>query len=115
MDKVNVLDTTPVRNARVLTEWDGDCAVLAYPRFKRAWMRRLLLPKGMSPYIRVRLEEHGTAVWKFIDGRHSVAEIVDLLATHFEGEEGYASRITTYLMQLQKDGFVRLLLRANPG
>ncbi len=29
-----------------------------------------LLPKGMSPDIHVRLEEHGTAVWNLIDGHH---------------------------------------------
>lgn len=114
MDKVNLLETVPVRNAQVVTEWEDGCAVLAYPRFKRAWVRRLFLPKGMSPFIRVRLEEHGTAVWNLIDGRRTVAEMLDLLAGHFAGDETYASRVTAYLMQLQKDGFIRLLASAHP-
>lgn len=108
-EKVNLLDTVPVRSAQVVTEWEEACVVLAYPRFKQAWMRRILLPKGMSPFIRIRLEEHGTAVWNLIDGQRTVAEILELLAAHFEGEEGYASRVTAYLMQLQKDGFIRFL------
>lgn len=82
---------------------------MAYPRFKRAWMRRFFLPKGMSPDIHVRLEEHGTAVWSLIDGRRNVAEILALLAAHFEEDENYESRVATYLMQLQRDGFIRLL------
>lgn len=105
----NLLETVPVRSEHIRTEWEGACAVLAYPRFKRAWMRRFFLPKGMSPDIHVRLEEHGTAVWSLIDGRRNVAEILALLAAHFEGDENYESRVATYLMQLQRDGFIRFL------
>lgn len=109
LPKYNLLDAVPVRSTHVVTEWEDECVVLAYPRFKRAWVRRFFLPKGMSPFIRVRLEEHGTAVWNLIDGRRRVSEIVLLLSEHFGGEAGYASRVTTYLMQLQRDGFIRLL------
>lgn len=59
--KVSLLDAVPVRCGHITTEWEGECAVLAYPRFKYEWMRRFLLPKGMSPDIHVRLEEHGTS------------------------------------------------------
>lgn len=107
-EKVSLLDAIPVRCDHITTEWEGDCAVIAFPRFKYEWMRRVLLPKGMSPDIRVRLEEHGTAVWKLIDGQRTVQEIISLLAEHFPSEEDYASRITKYVMQLQKDGFVKL-------
>ena len=106
--KVNLFDAVPVRVGHVKTEWEDECVVLAFPRFKRAWTRRLFLPKGMSPDIHVPLEEHGTAVWQSIDGQRTVRDIVELLAGHFQGEEGYESRIASYLLQLQKDGFVRL-------
>ena len=55
--KVSLLDAIPVRCDHILTEWEGDYAVISYPRFKYEWMRRLLLPKSMSPDIHVRLEE----------------------------------------------------------
>lgn len=109
--KVNLLDATPVRAERIKTEWEGEYIVLAYPRFKHKWMRRFLLPKGMSPDIHVKLEEHGTAIWEVIDGKHTVQEIILLLAGHFKEEENYASRITLYLMQLRKDGFIQLKIR----
>ena len=54
--KVSLLDAVPVRCGHITTEWEGECAVLAYPRFKYEWMRRFLLPKGMSPDIHVRLD-----------------------------------------------------------
>lgn len=107
--KISLLDAVPVRCGHITTEWEGECAVLAYPRFKYEWMRRFLLPKGMSPDIHVKLEEHGTAVWALIDGQRTVREIVALLAEHFEGEENYGERVSTYVMQLQKDGFLQLM------
>ena len=105
------MDTVPVRNGQVNTEWEDGCAVLVFLRFKRvhAWHR--LLPKSLSPWLHVRLEAHGTAVWNLIDGRRTVREIVDLLDSHFQGEANYPSRVTAYLAQLQKDGFIHLLVR----
>lgn len=109
--KVSLLDAVPVRCGHITTEREGEHVVLAYPRFKYEWMRRFLLPKGMSPDIHVKLEEHGTAVWNLIDGHRTVREIISLLAAHFEGEDNYASRVTTYVMQLGKDGFIQLTIQ----
>nr|WP_302831953.1 PqqD family protein [uncultured Bacteroides sp.] len=109
--KINLLEVVPVQCGHITTEWEGECAVLAFPRFKYEWMRRFLLPKGMSPDIHVRLEEHGSAVWRLIDGQRTVQEIISLLAEPFKDEENYPSRIATYVMQLQKDGFVQLKLK----
>ena len=108
--KVSLLDAVPVRCSYITTEWEGECAVLAYPRFKYKWMRRFLLPKGMSPDIRVRLEEYGTAVWNLIDGHHTVREIITLLAPHFGEDKNYGPRVTAYLMQLRKDRFIQLTI-----
>lgn len=109
--KVSLLDAVPVRCGHITSEWEGESIVLTYPRFKYDWMRRFLLPKGMSPDIRVTLEGHGTAVWNLIDGQRTVQEIISLLAEHFEGEANYASRITAYIMQLRKDRFIQLRVR----
>ncbi len=104
--KEHILDIVPCRRQDILTEKEGDRVVIAYPRFRHAWMQKFLLPKGMSPYIRVRLEQHGSVVWENIDGRSTVQEILDRLAGHFESEANYDARIITYLYQLEKDGFI---------
>ena len=64
--KVNLLDTVPVQCGHITTEWEGEYAILSFPRFKYDWMRRFLLPKSMSADIHVKLEEHGMAFdrWK---------------------------------------------------
>ena len=106
-EKINVLNVVPVRRDHILFETGADgCVVLAYPRFKKAWMQKWLLPKRMSPYIHVPLEAHGTAVWNAIDGKSTVGEIVQALSEHFKDEEEYEIRVITYLMQLRKDGFI---------
>ena len=107
-EKVNLLDVVPVQCGHITTEWEGECAVLCFSRFKYEWMRRFLLPKGMSADIHVKLEEHGTAVWRLIDGQRTVQEIISLLAGHFRDDDNYPFRVTKYIMQLQKDGFIQL-------
>lgn len=106
--KISLLDAIPVQCEHITTEWEEDCVVLAFPRFKHEWMRRFLLPKGMSPDIHVRLEESGTVVWRLIDGQRTVQDIISQLADYFQQDENYPSRIATYVMQLQKDGFIQL-------
>ena len=117
--KVSLLDAVPVRCGHITTEWEGECAVLAYPRFKYEWMRRFLLPKGMSPDIHVRLEEHGTAVWNLIDGHRTVREIkfwtLDKIETRIAGvpdkDNVYfvkmKDKTVAPLMELTEDGIVR--------
>ena len=109
-NKVNLLDTVPVRSEQIKTEWEDGCAVLVFPRFKRVRTWHRLLPKLLPLLLHVRLEEHGTAVWNLIDGRRTVREIVELLDSHFQGETNYPTRVTAYMAQLQKDGFIRLMI-----
>lgn len=113
-EKTNLLDVIPFRRSHITTGLEGDCIVIAFPRFRFKWMRRWLLPKGMSPDIHVRLEEHGTAVFEQIDGQRTVREIIEKLAVHFHGEANYESRVTTYLYQLQKDRFIGFRLPCQP-
>lgn len=106
-EKTNLLDVIPFRSAHITTEKEGDCIVIAFPRFTHAWMRRFLLPKGMSADIHVTLEKHGTAIWELIDGKRTVGEIIEKLVAHFPEEVNYESRIIAYMYQLQKDRFIQ--------
>ena len=56
----------------------------------------------------ITVEREGeTVVWELIDGKRTVREIIEKLADHFQNEAGYESRVSTYLYQLQKDGFIK--------
>ena len=106
-EKINLLDVIPCRSEHITVEREGETIVLSFPRFKYTWMQRFLVPKGMSKELHVHLEEHGTVVWELIDGKQTVREIIEKLAVHFQNEAGYESRVSTYLYQLQKDGFIK--------
>lgn len=109
-EKINLLEVIPCRAAHISTMKEGEEVILSFPRFKKGWMNRYLLPKGMKKEICVRLEGHGTAVWEMIDGKRSVREIIEELAEHFQNEPEYESRVTHYLMQLHKDGFIKWMM-----
>jgi hypothetical protein len=103
----NLFDLVPVISEHITTENEGELSVIAFPRFRSKFMRKYFVPKNKSAVIRICLEEHGTAVWKLIDGKRTVREISEALAEHFNHEENYEYRITTYLSQLQKQGFIK--------
>ena len=70
-------------------------------------MQKYFVLKSKSPIIRIRMEEHGTAVWELINGERSIKEISDNLAGHFNYEENYEYRIAAYISQLYKQGFIK--------
>lgn len=111
-EKINLLEVVPCRGEQMTTVKEGEEIILSFPRFRHAWMNRYLLPKGMPREIRVRLEAHGTAIWELIDGKRTVGEIIEKLADHFHGEADYESRVSTYISQLHKDGFIKLTMIA---
>ncbi len=106
-EKVNLFDVIPYISEHVTTEKDGELSVIALPRFRNKFMQKFFVPKGKSSNIHIKLEEHGTAVWNLIDGQRTVKEITDLLAEHFNNEENYQYRITTYITQLFTNGFIK--------
>ncbi|MDR2475891.1 MAG: PqqD family protein [Bacteroidales bacterium] len=103
----NFFDSTPVVSKHITTEMENGCAVIVFPRFRSKFMQRHFVPKNKSPYIRIRLEKHGTAVWNLIDGKRSVRNISEALAGHFNSEANYEYRVAAYLKQLQRQGFVQ--------
>jgi len=109
-DKINLFDAIPFISEHITTEKEGELSVIAFPRFRSNFMQKYFTLKSKSPLIRIRLEEHGTVVWDLIDGKRTVQDIVDLLADHFNHEENYEYRITIYIAQLQKQGFIKYKL-----
>lgn len=105
---INLFDLVPVISEHITTEKEGELSVMAFPRFRSKFMQKYFVLKRKSAIIRIRLEEHGTAVWDLIDGRRTVRDIADSLAEHFQHEPNYEYRITAYLEQLHKQGFIRL-------
>ena len=105
--KQNLFDLIPIISEHIGTEQEGEFSVITFPRFRNKFMQKYFVPKNKSKTIRIRLEEHGTAVWNLIDGQRSIKEISDLLAEHFQHEENYEYRVAAYFTQLYRQGFVK--------
>jgi hypothetical protein len=105
----NLFDMIPVISEHITTEYEGELAVIAFPRFRSKFMQKYFVPRNRSPIIRIRMDQHGTAVWNLIDGKRTAGEIVKMLEEHFQSEENYAYRIASHIQQLQRQGFVNLM------
>jgi len=105
--KQNLFDLVPFVSEHITTEKEGELSVIAFPRFRSKFMQKYFIPKNKSATIRVRLEEHGTAVWDLIDGKRTIKEIAETLSERFNHEENYEYRIAVYFSQLYRQGFVK--------
>lgn len=86
---------------------DGAVTLLA-PRFKSRLMKRIFERRMKNPWMKIRLDDIGTAVWKRIDGRATVGEIGGELREEFgEDIEPCFERLSMFFSQLELSGFIR--------
>jgi len=107
MAKKNLFDLVPFISEHITTEKEGELSVIAFPRFRSKFMQKYMVPKNKSAVIRVRLDEHGTAVWNLIDGKRTIKEIAEALTEHFQQEKNYEYRVVAFFSQLYRQGFVK--------
>ena len=106
---LNLFDLIPCVSDRIRIEKGEDKLLqLVFPRFRSAWLNSRLTPRSKSPDIHIKLEEHGSAVMRLIDGHRSVREIALALADHFHYDEGYEQRVALFVEQLRRDGYISL-------
>jgi len=105
--KKNLFDFIPTVSEHITTEKEGELSVITFPRFRSKFMQKFFIPKNKPATIRVRLDEHGTAVWDLIDGNRTIKSITEMLAEHFNYETNYEYRIALFFSQLYKQGFVK--------
>jgi hypothetical protein len=101
---VNYLDLTPFQIA-AFDEEEGLVRILI-PKFKMAFFQKLI-PKNKSPYIKLKLDEIGSATWHAINGQKKVGIIVEELSLHF-GEKIHPAeeRVTKFMTQLYQYKFI---------
>lgn len=106
-DSSNTLNKVPVVNPTVGTFIHDDGLVtISYPRYKKAWQVRFLLPKGRKNEIKLDFDQNGSAVWKLIDGKRTVRQILYELQETGEGQEQFNDRVVLFLQSLVQNDFV---------
>lgn len=110
-EKINLLDVVPYISEHITTKKEKELSVITFPRFKNRFMQKYLVPRNKSAEAHISLDEQGTRVWDLIDGKRTVEEITKLLAGYFQNEQEYESRILTFIVQLQKSGFIKYKMK----
>lgn len=80
---------------------------LLVPRFKARWMQ-WVQKRLKNPYIRVGLDEVGSATWQLIDGKRTVLQIGEVMVEKF-GEEKMKpvnERLGLFFGTLRRNKFV---------
>jgi hypothetical protein len=100
----NLLELTPER-AKDFEEKDG-LVIILIPKFKTEFFRKLI-PKSKPKDIRINFDKLGTAVWKSIDGKKKVSNIITELSNAYgEKIQPAAERIAKFLKEIYKHKFI---------
>lgn len=105
---VNLLDLKPERRIEWEESEDGRL-VLLVPRFRNRFLVKWIVPRLRSPYIRVRLDELGSAVWNCCDGKSTCMEIAEKMREKYgDAVEPVYDRVGIFVRRLYLDRFVDL-------
>jgi hypothetical protein len=109
LKKANYLDLTPLRMMDFETLEDGKVDILM-PRFNHHILKRALQPHWKKEFIRIHLDEIGSAIWKKIDGLSNVNEICNRLQTTYpeklHPQQETEKRITDFLSLLYRERYI---------
>ncbi len=93
------------------TDGDGSRLVLLVPRFRSGPAARWLQARlpARRAHVEVRLEVFGSTIWRQLDGRRNVADLMrGFVAAHPDQADQASERVWLFLMELERHGFVRL-------
>ena len=102
---INYLDLTPYYIHKHIVEDNGLVTVLL-PRFKNKILLSFV-PRNRSPFVKIHLDELGSAVWLSIDGYKNVESIINALEEKL-GEKIIPAeeRITKFFTTLYQNKFI---------
>ncbi|MBI5217310.1 MAG: PqqD family protein [Bacteroidia bacterium] len=99
LKNLNYLELTPLKKFGEESDEKGLASILI-PRFKIEALNNLI-PKSRSKYIKVKLDEFGSATWFAINGENNVKKICTILTEKFgEKIQPAEERITKFLSTL---------------
>ena len=105
-EEVNLLGLVPVRNMKWETSEEGQ-VVLLRPKYRNAFLARLLLPRMKNPHFKIKLDDIGSYFWQNCDGARTIKEIAELQKQRFgEAVDPLYDRISLFLQTLQRSRFI---------
>ena len=106
LKNTNTLDLTPIRIHKDEVSDDGMVTVFV-PKFKNELAKKYIVPKLKSEDFKIKLDKLGSEVWKKMDGKNKVHEIIKQLAEKLGDDfKQPEERITKYLFQLYEQKLI---------
>lgn len=106
LKNTNTLDLTPIRIHKDKVSEDGMVTVFV-PKFKNELAKKYIVPKLKSSNFNIKLDELGSEVWKKMDGKNKVHEIIRQLSEKYGNDfKKPEERITEYLFQLYEQKLI---------
>lgn len=104
--EVNLWELIP--NRRIDHEINENQLVsILIPKFKNKFLVQYIMSRLKHPYIKLKLDEIGSAVWLEIDGQKKVGEIAEILEQKFgERIQPIEGRLSKFLIELKSHGFI---------
>lgn len=111
--QINLYDLIPQKkyNFEVNSE---NLVTILIPKFSNKFLVQHLMPRLRHPYIKIKLDEIGSAVWLEIDGKKTVGEIASILETKFgEKIQPIEERLSKFFAQLNSHHFIKFINEEN--
>jgi hypothetical protein len=98
-------------------EDDGETVVLLEPRFRGWWLlERWLQPRlgDRRAYVRVKLDRRGSHIWRQMNDRCEIGELIERFRLAFPEEAADAAqRVRLFLVGMMRHRFIQLLARSD--
>ena len=106
LQTTNTLDLTPVKLYSEKIN-DEDLVTVIVPKFKNEFAKKFISPKLKSADFKLNLEKFGSEVWKNMDGKTKVGELVKILSEKFGDEiQPAVDRVSKYVFQLYEQKLI---------
>lgn len=106
LKNANYLELTPIRLLNYEVN-ENNHVTIFIPKFNSKFGKRFIMPKLKNQFIKLRLDELGSAAWCEIDGKKNVNDIAKILAQKFGDKiQPVEERLTKYLTQLYENKLI---------
>ena len=106
-ESANYLDFIPEHSEKYKWETDEQGGVTIFVENKGVFHFLAQKFLGKPKVSQVHLEEMGSFIWPLIDGKHSIADIGELVKIQFgDGAEPLYPRLISYIRNLEDYGFI---------
>jgi len=104
--EVNLWELIPIRKFE-FEKSENELVTILIPKFTNKFLVQYLMPRLKYPFIKIKLDEIGSAVWNEIDGKKKVGEIADILEKKFgEKIQPIEERLSKFFTQLKLHQFI---------